>query len=362
MNTTLSKLDSEYMQQAIALAKQGGVGAAPNPLVGTLLVKDGIVIGSGYHKLYGQAHSEVNALNSIPANLSAEGATAYVTLEPCSHYGKTPPCAKAFIDAKIKRVVAAIQDPNPDVAGKGFAMLEAADIEVSVGLHAADAIEMNRRFLISKLRNRPYIILKWAQSSDGFFCSKEPRQTWLTCEASKALVHTWRVKEQAIMVGGRTAMIDNPALTVRLTEGQNPTRIVLDRDLSIPSSYTIFNHEAATIFVNQQREDLTSLHKYWQLPFDDALLHNLMERLNQSGIISVLIEGGADLLSRCIRQDLYDEARIITAPIALEDGVESPRLCRTDVVTDRFSTGVDSCEIWRSASSLQACATLMPSA
>jgi diaminohydroxyphosphoribosylaminopyrimidine deaminase/5-amino-6-(5-phosphoribosylamino)uracil reductase len=347
MNVEFTAIDTEFMHQALALSTKGGVFAAPNPMVGCVIVKNGQVIGSGYHEHYGQAHAEVNALSAVQEHVNCQDATAYVTLEPCAHYGKTPPCAVALINARVSRVVIAILDPNPLVAGRGIGMLKDAGIKVDVGLCAAKAIDINRRFLISTTKQRPYVTLKWAQSSDKFFCSQEPKQVWLTCEASRKLVHRWRSEEQAILIGGRTAQIDNPSLTVRLESGRNPTRIILDRVLSIPQTYHVYDKAAPTIFVNELKEEEQGDHQFWRIPFDGLFISKLIQRLHSNGYNSLLVEGGAQVLRHFIESGFYDEARILTSTNQLIHGVNSPNLPLNHVVVDSYNSGTDLCEIYR---------------
>jgi diaminohydroxyphosphoribosylaminopyrimidine deaminase/5-amino-6-(5-phosphoribosylamino)uracil reductase len=316
------------MQRCLDLAVKGLGHVAPNPMVGSVIVHNGKIIGEGYHQQFGQPHAEVNAVNSVPEELKhlLTSSTLYVNLEPCSHHGKTPPCADMIVRHKIPRVVIGSNDPNPKVAGQGIRKLKDAGIEVTIGVLKQSSDFLNRRFLTHYTKHRPYIILKWAESADGFMAPLEPRQIWLTNEQSKKLVHQWRSEEQAIMVGKKTVEIDNPELTVRLVEGKNPARIVIDRTLSIQSSKKIFNPNASIFLFNEIEQYSDSKIHFEKIHFNEPVLPQVLKSLHAKQIQSIIVEGGAHTLNQFIEQNLWDEARIFTAPVKLEGGKASPKL------------------------------------
>jgi len=316
------------MQRCLDLAEKAIGYVAPNPMVGCVIVHNGQIIGEGYHQQFGKAHAEVNAINSVSAeneHLLAES-TLYVSLEPCSHHGKTPPCADLIVKNKISKVVIASNDPNPQVAGKGIQKLLDAGIEVITGILKTEAGFLNRRFMTFHLKHRPYIILKWAESADGYMAPDEPKQVWLSNEYSKKLVHQWRSEEQAIMVGKRTVEIDDPELTVRLVEGKNPARIIIDRNLSIPATKKIF-HSTAPVFLFSEIKQLTDGHIHFeQIDFSQPVIPQILKNLAAKQIQSIIIEGGPTTLQYFIDANLWDEARVFAAPVNLGSGKASPKL------------------------------------
>ena len=313
-----------FMQRCLDLAIKAIGHVAPNPMVGSVIVHDGRIIGEGYHQKFGQAHAEVNAVNSVQAKEILTQSTLYVNLEPCSHHGKTPPCADMIIHHKIPRVVVGSNDPNPKVAGKGIQKLKDAGVEVITGILKNECDFLNRRFLTYFLQHRPYIILKWAESSDGFMAPEEPGQFWLTNEYSKKLVHQWRGEEQAILVGKRTIEIDDPELTVRLAEGKNPTRVIIDRNLSIPSSRKIFFPNAPILVYNELNHTSDGRLHFEKIDFGNEVLPQVLHSLYQKNIQSIIVEGGPYTLQQFIDQNLWDEARIFTALVVMGSGRKSP--------------------------------------
>lgn len=308
-----------YMQRCLDLALKGLGKVAPNPMVGSVVVYNGRIVGEGYHQQYGQAHAEVNAINSVADKNLLTQSTLYVNLEPCSHYGKTPPCADLIIANKMPRVVIGSADPNPLVAGKGVERLRKAGVEVTEGI-LPDACEfLNRRFFTFHRKLRPYIILKWAQSADGFIAPTEPKQVWLTGEASKQVVHQWRTEEQAVLVGTTTALVDDPQLTARLWQGNQPLRVVLDKELKLPQHLHLFNHAASTLILNAGRDEVKGNVEFAKIDFAD-MGHQVLQQLYNRGIASVIIEGGAQVLNSFIEKGLWDEARIFTSPVKLGTG------------------------------------------
>ena len=334
---------SLFMQRALDLAERGKGSVHPNPLVGCVLVHAGKIIGEGYHAQYGGSHAEVNAIASVTDPQLLADATAYVSLEPCSHYGKTPPCANLLVERGIKSVVVATLDPNPLVAGKGVKLLEEAGIPVQVGLLEREARWQNRRFFCQQEKQRPYLILKWAQTQDGFIARENFDSKWISCSQSRQLVHQWRAAEQAILVGKNTALFDNPRLNVRDWSGTNPLRIVLDSRLELPANLNLFDHQIPTLCYNTlKNESLPNLEriKLSEGNFLEALLANLHARQIQS----VLIEGGSQTINQFLKAGLWDEARVFTAPIEFECGIAAPQL--TQAPSESHAIGKDQLEIY----------------
>ena len=302
------------MQRAIELAENGLGHVAPNPLVGCVIVHNDLIIGQGFHQKYGKAHAEVNAIHSVAQPELLPESTVYVTLEPCAHFGKTPPCANLLIEKKVKKVVVAVKDPFPQVSGKGIEMLLKAGIEVVTGVLEKEARFQNRRFLTAIEKNRPYVILKWAQSSDGFMdIDRSDNQKgiyWITEEPAQRLVHLWRTQEPGIAVGGNTVLIDNPSLTARHVIGNQPTRFVFEGKQSIPNDANIFSKDSETYIVPKEMREVNE----W------------LSFIHQKGIQSVIIEGGARILNAFISANLFDEARIFTGKTILSAGLVAPSL------------------------------------
>jgi diaminohydroxyphosphoribosylaminopyrimidine deaminase/5-amino-6-(5-phosphoribosylamino)uracil reductase len=314
------------MQRCLQLAEKGLGYVAPNPMVGCVIVHNGKIIGEGFHEKYGEAHAEVNAIRSVKDETLLPEATLYVNLEPCSHFGKTPPCANLIIEKKIKRVVIGSYDPNPLVAGKGIALLQEQGVEVINEVLKEQADFLNRRFFTYHTQHRPYIILKWAQSADGFFAPEPPAAFWLTNEESKKLVHKWRTEEQAIMVGTNTALTDNPQLTARLWQGKQPLRIVIDRQLCLPTTLYLLDGSTPTLIINEKKNTINGNTEHVMIDFITNPEQHLLNELFKRHITSVIIEGGATLLNSFIRKDLWDEARLFTSPKLLHKGIPSPAL------------------------------------
>ncbi len=325
-----------YMQRCFELALKGAGRVAPNPMVGAVIVHEGRIIGEGYHQRFGGPHAEVVAMRSVKSedeHLIPE-ATMYVSLEPCSHFGKTPPCADMLVAQKVKRVVVANTDPNPLVAGRGIKKLRDAGIEVIEGVLEAEGLFLNRRFFTFHQQKRPYIILKWAQSADGFFTKDNHHKHWITGELSRRLVHRWRAEEQAILVGYRTVLADNPELTVRHWEPQNhPLRIILDRDNTLPMDSKVFNDAAPTLLLSaKHRVDLP----VQQLigPWKDGLPAQLFHILHERNIQSIIIEGGVATLEAFIALGWWDEARVFTGAAHFASGIAATILPVVPIATE----------------------------
>jgi diaminohydroxyphosphoribosylaminopyrimidine deaminase / 5-amino-6-(5-phosphoribosylamino)uracil reductase len=321
--------DYIYMQRCLELAALGLGAAAPNPMVGSVIVHEGKIIGEGYHHQRGLAHAEVNAVNSVKNQSLLKESTIYVNLEPCAHYGKTPPCANLILEKGIPRIVVGCIDPYAQVAGKGIKMLKDAGREVYIGMLEQESRQLNRRFFTFHEKKRPYIILKWAQTVDGFIDIERKAEDliepyWITNHLAKMLVHKWRTQETAFMVGANTALNDNPRLTVRDWHGRNPIRIVADKDLSIPLDLHLFNHEAPTLIFNQLKSGISGNLEYQKICFDEDFPEQILEKLFQHEIQSLVIEGGRKLLEKFIEKNLWDEARIFTGNRSFKKGLKAP--------------------------------------
>lgn len=314
-----------FMQRCFDLALQGSGKVAPNPLVGAVIVYDGRIIGEGYHAQYGGPHAEVNAINSVEKSDAAliQLSRLYVNLEPCSHTGKTPPCTNLIIEKKIPEIIIGMQDPNPLVAGKGIEQLKQAGCQVNTGVLQSAAAHLNRRFLIWMKKKRPYIILKWAQTMDGFI-GKENREVSISHHYSNTLVHKWRSEEAAILVGTNTAMTDDPQLDSRHWNSINPVRMVLDRNLQLPDTLHLFDGSIPTVVFTAQQKTNTRQADYVTINFEEAVIEQLLTKIYERNFQSVLVEGGQQLLQSFINSKLWDEARIIVAPELSGSGVPAP--------------------------------------
>lgn len=318
--------DELYMLRALELASLGQGLVSPNPMVGCVIVKDNHVIGEGWHEKYGGPHAEVNAINSVKDKSLLENATLYVNLEPCSHFGKTPPCADLILEHPIKRIVICNIDPNPLVSGKGIEKLIAAGKEVEVGVLEEKGTELNKRFFAFIEKKRPYILLKWAETSDGFIAHENRDSKWISGELSRKLVHKWRAEEDAIMVGTNTALYDNPRLNVRDWTGRNPTRILIDKELQVPEGAHLFDGTQTTICYNFRRQEVKNMVEYVKLDPTEDLMKHIIEDMYERKIQSVIIEGGAKLLGSIIKAGMWDEARIFRSKHEFGSGIEAPSL------------------------------------
>jgi len=314
------------MNRCLELASKGLDSVSPNPMVGSVIVYENKIIGEGYHKGYGKEHAEVNAIASVKDTSLLKDSTLYVNLEPCAHFGKTPPCSNLIIEYKIPKVVIGCVDTFSDVNGKGIIKMEKAGIEVSIDVLERESRELNKRFLNFHEKNRPYIILKWAESTDGFIAPKNQTEPfWMTSSNSKKLLHQWRAEEDAILVGRITAKKDNPSLTVREVKGKNPTRIVIDKDLKLSKKLNLFNNEARTIIFNTIKTKEIDSNYYIKIDFNH-LIENILQELYKQNIQSLIIEGGAKTLQSFIDKKLWEEARIFTTNTTLAEGVKSPSI------------------------------------
>lgn len=317
--------DELFMQRTLDLAQQSRGSVSPNPLVGCVIVHNNHIIGEGRHEKYGEAHAEVNAVASVHDQSLLKQSTVYVNLEPCSHFGKTPPCADMLIRHTIKKVVVANLDPNPLVSGKGIQKLNDAGIEVVTGVLDTAGRELNKRFFTFMEKKRPYIILKWAQTADGFIARENFDSKWISNEYSRQLVHKWRSEEDAVLVGTGTALHDNPALTVRDWSGRNPVRIVIDRYGRLPKTLTLFDGLQQTLCyttVKNERHNNLEIIKLSENSFQKEMIDDLFKRKIQS----IIIEGGAATLHQFIRDNTWDEARIFTASQQFGSGIPAPEI------------------------------------
>lgn len=334
------EVENKYMARCISLARGGAGCVAPNPMVGAVVVHQGKVIGEGYHRKYGEAHAEVNAIASVRDESLLKEATMYVSLEPCSHYGKTPPCAELIIRKQIPRVVIGCLDPFPEVSGRGVRMLREAGVEVVTGVMEKEAWELNRVFMTFQEKRRPYIYLKWAQSADGFMdrlrTDNSSPAVVLSSPETMRRVHRLRADVAAIMVGTQTALLDNPSLTVRHWAGKSPVRVVLDRTLRIPSHYHLFDGTVKTLVFTAADAISRENVEYVTIDFSQPVLPQVMHELYIRKLNSLMVEGGATLLGHFLKEGLWDQMLVETAPVSLESGVKAPDLDRVAslVLTD----------------------------
>lgn len=341
------------MQRCIQLAKLGRREVAPNPMVGSVLAFEDRIIGEGYHQQYGQPHAEVNCIASVAQEDShlISLSKLYVSLEPCAHWGKTPPCADLIIEKRIPKVVIGCRDPFFEVNGKGIEKLKAARVEVEVGILENECRQLNERFFTFHEQHRPYIILKWAQTSDGKIGNEDHSRLLISNEFTNRLVHKWRSEEVAIVVGTNTALYDNPKLNTRLWPGANPIRIVLDMNLRLPASLHLFDKSIPIIVFNKHQhslpfekinlKDLNGVN-YYQVTKDVSLVQQLVNGLYSLGVQSILVEGGAQLLQSFIDEKTWDEARVITnEEMITSHGLPAPQLNNQQLIkTEAISTDV----------------------
>ena len=321
--------DEKYIARCIQLAKNGLCNAAPNPMVGAVIVHNDTIIGEGYHIRCGEPHAEVNAIRSVKDESLLKESTIYVSLEPCSHYGKTPPCADLIINKGIPRVVVGCQDPFALVAGRGIQKMRDAGIEVKVGVLVEECRQLIRRFITFHTEKRPFITLKWAESADGFIdLGRTGGQPYIfSSPLTSMLVHKRRAEHSAILVGRRTALLDNPSLTVRSWYGKSPVRLVIDKNLTLPEHLSLFDGNTRT-FVFTQRKD-TKNHpnvEYIQLNFNQDILPQIFEVLYREKLQSLMVEGGSILLQSFIDAGYWDEAYIEHSSDHLTNGIEAPKL------------------------------------
>jgi len=336
-------MHEKYMERCLELAQNGIGYVSPNPLVGCVIVHQDNIIGEGFHAQYGKAHAEVNAINSVKDKSLLAQSELYVNLEPCAHFGKTPPCVDLILQHKIPKVIIGCEDSFSQVAGRGIEKLRINGVDVVLGVKQEACREINRRFFTFHEKKRPYIILKWAQTLDGFLDKDRqnnfpPHINWISNKYSKMLVHYWRSQEHAIMVGTNTAINDNPKLNVRELAGVNPIRILIDRDLNVPASYHLLDGSIPTIVYTEIENAANSKAnlQYITLDFSRDIIEQINNSLYQNKIQSVIVEGGAFLLNTLILNNLWDEARIIVGNAIFGRGVKAPVPKACEVVKEQL--------------------------
>jgi diaminohydroxyphosphoribosylaminopyrimidine deaminase/5-amino-6-(5-phosphoribosylamino)uracil reductase len=334
-------IENKFMVRALELAEVGKGNVAPNPMVGCVIVNNGKIIGEGYHQEYGKVHAEVNAINSVKNRELLPESTLYVVLEPCSHFGKTPPCSDLIVKEKIPNVVIGTSDPFDKVAGSGIEKLKKAGCNVEVGVLEEECKDLNRRFFTFHQKRRPFIILKWAQTEDGFIDVDRSVQdygqpTWITNELSRIAVHKMRSEESAILVGTNTILKDNPSLTVRVWSGRQPLRLVVDRCLRLPAEVELFNQKCPTVvFTSKHAESKPNL-EYQKIIFDGSEIEQILDILYRRNILSLIVEGGRELLLSFIKNSLWDESYIFVGRRLFQKGVQAPKIVGTPQFLDNL--------------------------
>ena len=322
-------IHEKYMMRCIQLAKNGLGTTYPNPLVGSVVVFEDKIIGEGWHEQSGKSHAEVKAINSVKNQKLLTKATIYVNLEPCIHFGKTPPCANLIIEKGIKNIVIGCKDPNPKVSGKGIELLKENDCNVIQGVLKKDCSDLNKRFFTFFSKKRPYIILKWAETQNGFISPKfksQKKPVWITNKFSRQLVHKWRSQEQSILVGTNTVIKDNPCLTTRHWIGRSPIRIVIDKKLKIPFDATIFDCNFKTIIITEIKKKNKFNLTYEIIDFSKNITHQICDLLYEHEVQSLIVEGGTKTLQTFISNNLWDEARVFKGTTLFNSGTKAPSI------------------------------------
>ena len=319
------------MQRCIELARLGAGSVSPNPMVGCVIVCGNEIVGEGFHRKYGEAHAEVNAVNSVATPELLKESTLYVSLETGAHHGRTPPCTGLIIEKQIPRVVIGAADSSPEVAGRGIKKLKEAGIEVVSGVLGQECRELNKRFFTFHEKKRPYIILKWAQTSDGFIdiareSSDYGEPNWITGDLALRLVHKIRAEEDAIIVGTNTALKDNPSLSVRNWAGESSLRIVIDKELKLPETLKFFDGTQKTLILNALKTEKEDLTEWFKLDFSKDILPQILSELFSRKILSLIVEGGRQLLESFIRDGLWDEAHVFSGNKFFFSGIEAPKI------------------------------------
>ena len=333
----------KHIRRCLELAANGIGMARPNPSVGAVIVHDHKIIGEGYTSSYGGNHAEVNAINSVKDSTLLKEATLYVTLEPCSLFGKTPPCADLIVRHQIPNVVFGCVDTNVLVAGKGIERLKSAGCNVIVGVLEEECLHHHRRFFTNQNKKRPFIILKWAETKDGFIAplnKDEQKPVWITNNISRQLVHKWRAEEHAILVGTNTVKADNPKLTIRNWSGENPVRVVIDKDLKLSKNLNVLDGSVPTIIITEREKDNSKNITFEKVDFSKALPSQICEVLYRNKIQSIIIEGGAITLQSFIDSGLWDEANVFIGGILFNKGIKAPVLSGREVSENRIQQDV----------------------
>jgi diaminohydroxyphosphoribosylaminopyrimidine deaminase/5-amino-6-(5-phosphoribosylamino)uracil reductase len=333
---------TQYMQRAIELALKGLGGVSPNPMVGCVIVYNDKIIGEGWHKKFGEAHAEVNAVNSVENKELLADSVFYITLEPCSFHGKTPACTDLILKYKPRSVVLASKDPNPHVNGHGVSILKNGGIEVIYGILEDESVAINRRYFVSMSQNRPYIVLKWAQTADGFIARNNYDSKWISNEQSRQLVHKWRSEEDAIVVGYNTVKYDDPMLTVRNWVGRNPIRVIIDPKLELDHSLKIFASDEKIYIINTISDQTAGNICHVKVRANNYLA-DMLAYLWEQNIGSLIIEGGAKSIKKFLAEGYWDEARIFTAESKFGEGIAAPSIelepdQEQNIIGDRLST------------------------
>ena len=330
------QVEEKFMARCIELARHGSGHTAPNPMVGAVIVHDGVIIGEGFHRCCGQAHAEVNAIASVKDESLLRESTIYVSLEPCSHYGKTPPCAELIIRKRIPHVVIGCLDPFPEVSGRGVRMLREAGIEVVTGVLEEEARRLNKAFMTFQTRKRPYVTLKWAESADGYIDKIRPNDTEppvvFSTPETLARVHKMRAESAAILVGKHTALLDNPSLTVRHWTGKSPVRLVIDRDGTLPAKLHILDGSVPTWVFTERQKASEGKVEYIHLDFKSSVVFQILRTLYERNINSLMVEGGAIVLQQFIDAGLWDEAFVEKSPVDIGEGVKAPKNIINNIV------------------------------
>ena len=327
---TVKDTHEDYMMRCIQLAKAAAGHVSPNPMVGCVIVHEGKIIGEGYHQEFGKAHAEANAINSVEQKNLLPQSTLYVNLEPCAHFGKTPPCSDLIIQYNISHVVIGCIDPYSKVSGKGVKKMQDAGIRVETGIMEEECINLNKRFFTFHKLKRPYIILKWAETIDGFIDRDRSKviskPNWITSDICKVAVHKQRAEEDAILIGTNTAERDNPTLNVRYWNGKNPLRLVLDGKHRLANDLHLFDNKMPTlVFTKETKKDSKNL-EYIEVDFEDYLHEDILEELYNREIQSLIVEGGTRLLKGFISKGLWDETWRYVGNKAFKKGIEAPKI------------------------------------
>ena len=339
-------IHEKYIKRCIELARNGLGNTYPNPMVGSVIVHNNTIIGEGWHQKAGEAHAEVNAINSVRNEKLLKNSTIYVSLEPCSHFGKTPPCSDLIIAKGIKNVVIGTMDPFAKVAGRGIKKLMDAGCQVKVGVLEDECLELNKRFFTFHKKQKPFIILKWAQTNNGFIApafKDKNRPVWITNKYSGQLVHKWRSEESSILVGTNTALKDNPSLNIRKWTGNDPTRILIDKDMKTPADFSLMDGKQKTIVLCKNKPSISEKENLIleEIEFSENLSEEVCRILYKHELQSVIIEGGRMTLQQFIDSGLWDEARIFSGKSEFKTGTKAPDLSgklvsETEIAGDRL--------------------------
>ena len=314
----------KYIQRTFYLAKKGIGKVAPNPLVGCVIVKNNKIIGEGYHKEYGDKHAEINAINNVSNKKEIEGSSVYINLEPCNHFGKTPPCSDALVKLKPKEVIISNKDPNPLTNGKSIKKLIDNNINVRSNILKEEGEELNKRFFKNQIKKLPFIILKWAQTSDGFIAKSDGSSKWISNDISRTLVHKWRSEELGILVGAKTVNSDNPKLNVRSWDGKDPIRVIIDPNNRSSNKNDILSDTLPTLIYNKKRESKVQNKQFVRLLEFDLI--NILKDILSRGISSIMVEGGSFTLQSFIENNLWDEARVFVSDGKFKNGIKAPKI------------------------------------